>query len=86
MPVRMARKTPRIGLSAILWLLLVVIAGIVLALKAAELGSVLQVVKSGRPAYLAAAVAIQLLFMLNMARFYVTAFRASGLTAPCVGL
>jgi uncharacterized protein (TIRG00374 family) len=80
-PARLARKAPHIRWTAILWLLLTVAAGVALALNARELGGVLRVVRSGPREYLAAAVAIQLLFMANMARFYVTAFRASGLRA-----
>src|ERR1051325_4673228 len=78
-PPRAARTLLRP--ASVLWFLFAVAAGVFIATHLAELRSVARLAGAAKPEYLLAALAVQALFFLNLARFYVTAFRASGLEA-----
>ena len=65
----------------VLWCVLGLLVVGFLASNVEALRSVVHAVAAARPEYLLAALAVQALFFLNLARSYVTAFRASGLEA-----
>jgi phosphatidylglycerol lysyltransferase len=70
-----------IALSRLLWLGLGVLVTAGTVTHLGELRAILQQLRQARSEYIVAAVAIQGLFVLNLARFFVTAFRATGLRA-----
>jgi len=76
-----ARERRHLRLSTVLWLLLAIAAIAAVAANAGELIRIARTLKSARPQYLALAVCVQVVFGLNLARFYVTTFHAAGLRA-----
>lgn len=71
----------RPGFSTVVWAVVCIGLAYLILVNAGELKSIGSAIRSARLPYIAAAVGIEILFVLNLSRFYVTVFRAGGLKA-----
>ena len=69
------------SLTRLLWLLLLVLLAAGTTTHFGELRAIVSQLGHARPEYVAAALLVQALFVLNLARFFVTSFHATGLKA-----
>ncbi len=69
------------NLTHLLWLALIALLGAGTLTHLSELQSIVAQLRQARPEYIAAAAVVQAVFVLNLARFFVTSFRATGLKA-----
>ncbi len=76
-----SRKQGLRGRAGLIWLVLAGLVVVAAALNAGDLKPIFTNIRSARPEYLALAAVVQLLFVLNLARFYASTFEASGLEA-----
>jgi uncharacterized protein (TIRG00374 family) len=72
---------PRLSLIRLLWLLLLIAVAVVIATNLHEVRQILDELRRSRPPFLAAAAAVEILFVLNLTFFYLTTFWATDLRA-----
>jgi len=70
-----------VSAGRLLWLALAIAAAIAVATNVGELKGVAHTVASARWGFIAAAAGVEVLFVVNLALFYTTTFRASGVHA-----
>jgi len=76
-----AARRPGLSLTTMLWLVVLLAAGVAVATNLGELRKIGEAFRSAQWGYVAAAAVVEAAFVLNLALFYVSTFRASRVRA-----